>query len=98
MRNAREGLRCILDFHGVQDAPLFFHVRHEQHQVDKEGEDLPNAHAAWNEATMMAGQMLQGMAGQLQPGSEWRMEVTDEFQNVLFVLNIKAEKPSSDDR
>jgi hypothetical protein len=42
--------------------------------------------------------MLQGMAGQLQPGSEWRMEVTDEFQNVLFVLNIKAEKPSSDDR
>ncbi|WP_342737109.1 hypothetical protein [Bradyrhizobium sp. B117] len=76
----------------------FFHVRREQRQIDKEGEELPDERAARNEATMMAGQMLQGMAGQLQPGSEWRMEVADEFQNVLFVLHVKAEKPSSDDR
>jgi hypothetical protein len=31
--------------------------------------------------------------GDLTPAREWRMVVTDEFQNPLFVLHISAEKP-----
>lgn len=31
--------------------------------------------------------------GKLAPGRDWRMEVTDEFQNTLYVLHIHAEKP-----
>jgi hypothetical protein len=54
---------------------------------------LPDKHAAWREATVMAGQTLQGLDGKLQPGREWRMEVTDEFANPLYVLHINAEKP-----
>jgi hypothetical protein len=70
----------------------FFHVYHEQPEIDEEGEELPDKHAAWREATLMAGQSLQGLDGKLQPGREWRMEVTDEFANALYVLHIHAEK------
>jgi hypothetical protein len=71
----------------------FFHVTHERHEPDHEGEELSDKHAAWKEATVTAGQMLQDIDGKLQPGREWRMEVADEFQNTLFVLHINAEKP-----
>jgi hypothetical protein len=57
------------------------------------GEELPDKHAAWKEATVTAGQMLQGIDGKLRPGHDWRMEVTDEFQNTLYALHIQAEKP-----
>jgi hypothetical protein len=42
---------------------------------------------------MSAGRILQGLDGHLTPDHEWRMTVTDEFQNPLFVLHISAEKP-----
>jgi hypothetical protein len=73
----------------------FFHVYHGRHQPDDMGEELPDKHAAWREATVTAGQILQDLDGKLQPDNpEWRMEVADEFQNTtLFVLHIHAEKP-----
>jgi hypothetical protein len=71
----------------------FFHVYHHEPEIDLEGEDLPDHHAAWREATVMAGQTLQGLDGKLKPGREWRMEVTDEFANPLYVLHIHAERP-----
>jgi hypothetical protein len=71
----------------------YFNVFHDQTTIDREGEELPDKHAAWKEATVMAGQSLQGLDGALKPGHDWRMEVTDEFRNTLFVLHIQAEKP-----
>jgi hypothetical protein len=62
-------------------------------ELDYEGEELPDKQAAWHEATVMAGQTLQSLDGKLQPNKEWRMEVTDEFANPLYVLHICAEKP-----
>ena len=57
----------------------FFHVHHDRSVEDYEGEELPDKHAA--------------LDGSLTPAREWRMVVTDEFQNPLFVLHISAEKP-----
>ena len=71
----------------------FFHIIHERTEIDDVGEELPDKHAAWREATVTAGQMLQGIDGKLKPGRGWRMEVTDEFQNTIYVLHIQAEKP-----
>lgn len=71
----------------------FFNITHERRQIDEVGEDLPDKHAAWKEATVTAGQILQGIDGDLRPGREWRMEVTDESRNTLFVLHISAERP-----
>jgi hypothetical protein len=53
---------------------------------------LPDKFAAWEEATVVAGQSLQSLDGKLQPGREWRMEVTDEFANPLYVIHINAER------
>jgi hypothetical protein len=33
------------------------------------------------------------MASKLKPGHDWRMEISDEFRNPLFVLHISAQKP-----
>ena len=71
----------------------FFHTYHERAELDREGEELPDKYAAWREATVTAGQVLQGIDGMLTPDREWRMEVTDEFQNTLYVLHINAETP-----
>ncbi|MCK1491932.1 hypothetical protein IVA98_07935 [Bradyrhizobium sp. 160] len=71
----------------------YFNVTHDHTEIDRVGEELPDKQAAWKEATVMAGQTLQGIDGKLLPGREWRMEVTDEFRNTLFILHINAEKP-----
>ena len=68
----------------------FFNVYHEPPEPDEVGEELPDRHAAWKEATITAGQILQCLDGKLQPGRDWRMEVTDEFANPLFVINVSA--------
>jgi hypothetical protein len=70
-----------------------FHVYHHRTELDHEGEELADKHAAWQEATVTAGEILQGIDGKLTPDREWRMEVMDEFQNRLFALHISAEKP-----
>ena len=57
----------------------FFNIYHETEQINLQGEELPDKHAAWKEATVMAGQILQDMDGKLKPGQWWQMEVTDEF-------------------
>lgn len=72
----------------------FFHITHERTEIDEVGEELPDKHAAWKEATVTAGQILQGLDGRLKPDKDWRMEVVDEFENVLYVLHIQAEKPT----
>ncbi|WFU75026.1 MULTISPECIES: hypothetical protein [unclassified Bradyrhizobium] len=71
----------------------FFNVFYGRITTDRVGEELPDRNAAWKEATSMAGQILQGIDGDLVPGREWRMEVTDEFRNTLFVLRICGEMP-----
>ncbi|WP_461326131.1 DUF6894 family protein [Bradyrhizobium diazoefficiens] len=32
----------------------FFHITHERTEIDRVGEDLPDKHAAWKEATVTA--------------------------------------------
>jgi hypothetical protein len=71
----------------------FFNIHHDRPTIDEEGDELPDKHAAWKEGTVIAGQILQDIDGKLKPGHDWRMEITDEFRNPLFVLHISAEKP-----
>jgi hypothetical protein len=71
----------------------FFDIHHGKTDIDLHGEDLPDANAAWKEATVIAGDILKNIDGSLTPEHDWRMEVTDEFRNPLFVLHIAARKP-----
>jgi hypothetical protein len=68
----------------------FFNVYHERFDPDEVGEELPDRQAAWKEATKTAGQILQDLNGRFEPGADWRMEVTDEFANPLYLIRISA--------
>ena len=68
----------------------FFNVHHEHFDPDEVGEELPDRQAAWKEATKIAGQILQDLNGRFAPGSDWRLEVTDEFANPLYLIRISA--------
>ena len=73
--------------------PLYhFNIFHDAARLDREGTELPNVDAAWEKATTFAGEMIKGLDGALRPGHDWRMEVTDEFQNPLWELQVKAKK------
>lgn len=72
----------------------FFHIHHDGPSRDDRGEDLRDNHAAWKEATVMAGKMLEDMDGRLKPGHDWSLEVTDAGAKVIFRLIISAEYPS----
>ncbi|MEH2541964.1 hypothetical protein V1278_005014 [Bradyrhizobium sp. AZCC 1577] len=42
---------------------------------------------------MTAGQIIHDhLDGRLCPGKDWRMEVTDEFANPLYVIHVCADK------
>jgi hypothetical protein len=71
----------------------FFNIHHGQSTIDEEGEELPDKHAAWREATIVAGDSIRDIDGTLRPGADWRLEVTDEFRNPLYVIHVSAEKP-----
>jgi hypothetical protein len=73
----------------------FFNVYYERAELDEEGEELPDAQAAWHEATVTAGQIIQDLDGKLRPGQDWRLEVTDEFANPLYVIDVRAPIGSS---
>jgi hypothetical protein len=73
-------------------ARYFFNIHHDTVYFDRDGKELPDKHA-WKEATVMAGRILQDIDGNLRLGQDWRMEVTDEFRDPLFVLQISAQKP-----
>jgi hypothetical protein len=78
---------------GSADMPrYFFNVYHERAELDDEGEELPDAQAAWHEATVTAGQIIQDLDGKLRPGQHWRLEVTDEFANPLYVIHVSADR------
>jgi hypothetical protein len=89
-KGSAQGTQCEF-VHFIRMPRYFFHVQHERAVEDYEGEELPDKHAAWRKATVTAGQILQGLDGDLTPAREWRM--VDEFQNPLFVLHINVEGP-----
>ncbi|GIQ79038.1 hypothetical protein ACE103_35705 [Bradyrhizobium sp. ma5] len=76
---------------GYQMPLYFFHVYHDGPNRDEVGEELSDRHAAWKEATTMAGETLKDLDGQLKPGHDWSLEVTDASEKVLFRLVVSAE-------
>jgi hypothetical protein len=63
----------------------FFNVHGTRYVVDDVGEELPDAYAAWSEATIIAGELFK-----FQPGQEGTLEVTDAQRRSLFFIDISA--------
>jgi hypothetical protein len=70
----------------------FFYVHGVRPSSDEEGEELPDDEAAWDEATLIAGELFKEIDGKFQPGQEWALEVTDAQQRPLYSINISAKK------
>lgn len=72
--------------------PRYFFNVHSgaDRHIDEVGEELPDKHAAWHEATTSAGESIKDLDGKLQPGTKWRMEVLDEFRHRLYTLLLAA--------
>lgn len=67
----------------------YFNIYHRTKYIDRIGEELPDKNAAWREAKITAGRLLQDMDGELLLNNEpLRLEVTDEFALPLFELRV----------
>jgi hypothetical protein len=53
---------------------------------------LKNDHAAWEEATSYAGELLKDVDGNLMPGQEWRPVVSDVDRRELYVIHVRSQK------
>ena len=73
---------------------FFFNVHDMNPIIDTEREELPDAEAAWREATKLAGAIFHDMDGKFRPGQEWSLEVTDEARRPLYYIVINSKKMS----
>jgi hypothetical protein len=64
---------------------------------DIEGVELADVRAARDEAARLAGAMLTEAPEVFWRGEEWKLEVTDDRQTVLFTLNFSASDTSLPD-
>ncbi|WP_156164623.1 hypothetical protein [Bradyrhizobium sp. LTSP885] len=48
----------------------------------------------WHEAAMSACDMIRNMYGRIEPGLDWRFEVTDGTGKVISLFSFKAEMPA----
>jgi hypothetical protein len=70
----------------------FFHVLDGYSTRDAEGTELPDIYAAQHLAIRTSGEMLRNMGARFWDGTEWKLNVTDEQGQVLFVLRFSAEE------
>jgi hypothetical protein len=66
----------------------FFNVRNLPPARDDIGEELPNDHAAWREATRFTAEIFKDVDGNLPPGSQWGLDVIDENNRAVFQITI----------
>ena len=74
---------------------FYFDIHDGVSQPDPDGSEMPDKDAAWSEAVRCCGEMLKDIDGQLQRGSEWRMDVTDEDRQPVFTLRFLSEDHSA---
>jgi hypothetical protein len=73
----------------------FFNFSRSQHPeprpFKKDGLELVDNDAAWEEATTACGEKLREIDGSLRPGDGWKMEVTDSDGKAIFALKFTTE-------
>ena len=70
----------------------FFNVTDGYSNPDPEGTELPDVYTAQAEAIRLSGELLRDMGAKFWNGAEWKLEVTDENGQILFILHFSAEE------
>ena len=68
----------------------FFNVHDGRVLLDTDGTELPGIEAAHREAVQLAGRLLVDQPNEFWNGEDWRVEVMNENQLLMFVLNFTA--------
>lgn len=68
----------------------FFHVHDGEDRPDFEGTELADLETARRQAVITAGCLLRDHAEHFWNGEEWKMEVSDDSGQTLFVLMFVA--------
>ena len=68
----------------------FFDVRDGTYMPDKDGTELPGLTEARVAAVELAGALLKDNAVRFWDGDDWRIEVKDDANVILFVLQFSA--------
>ena len=63
----------------------------ETHDVVDLAVDNPDE--LWREAAMSVCDMIRNMSERIQPGLDWRFEVTDQSGKLISLFSFKAEMP-----
>ncbi len=72
----------------------FFNIYHESPNIDSVGEELPGDEIAWREATVITGELIRELNGRFQPGQQWRLEVMNEANELLYVIWVTGHRAS----
>jgi Domain of unknown function (DUF6894) len=70
----------------------FFHVHDGDSIRDADGTELPDIYAAQAEAVKLSGALLRDLGGQFWNGQNWKLEVTGDRGQALFVLTFSAKE------
>jgi hypothetical protein len=62
----------------------------ERHESD--GLQFSSRDDVWEEASASAGEIIRDMNGGLQPGTDWRMDVSDAAGALVYRLSFRTEQ------
>lgn len=72
----------------------FFNLYDGRSDLDNVGTELRDTYEAQAQAIRFSGEILRDLGAKFWNGEEWRLEVTTENKQVLFVLRFSAEERS----
>ena len=76
--------------------PRYFFQIHDGCSVrDSEGTELPDIYVAQGEAVRLSGAVLRDLAAKFWDEKDWKLEVTDELGQTLFILTFSVEELAS---
>ena len=70
----------------------FFHVIDGYSHRDESGTELPDIYTAQAQAIRLSAEILREMGARFWNGTEWKLEVADEHDRILFILHFSAEE------
>lgn len=72
----------------------YFNVRHRISEIDAEGVELADIHAAEIAAVKLCGELIKELDGNFWEAPVWRLEVTNAEQKILFRLTFSGDEHS----
>lgn len=70
----------------------FFNIHYGGSRIDDVGEELPDDQTAWREATIITGELFRELDGGFQPGQQWRLEVMNDANELLYVIWLTGQQ------